>query len=61
MSEHNKLLQLKLVKGCLSAGIPLNALNNPLMKEFFDFVNSTIPHSSHLGKHVGFLLAEEVR
>lgn len=61
LSDRDKLLQLKLVAGCLSAGIPLHALEDPQMKAFFDFANVSIPARSHLAEHVPFLLSKEVR
>ncbi|CAB1120219.1 unnamed protein product [Ectocarpus sp. CCAP 1310/34] len=60
LSDRDKLLQVKLVAGCLSAGIPLHALEDPQMKAFFDFANIRAPGRSHLAKHVPFLLRKEV-
>ena len=60
LPRHEYLNQVLLVKGCLAAGIPLNALNHPLMKAFFEHIKINIPSSNHLGKHVTVLAKEEV-
>lgn len=61
LSDRDKLLQVKLVAGCLSAGIPLHALGDPQMKAFFDFANIGLPGDNHLAEHIPFLLSKEVR
>ncbi|CAB1100649.1 unnamed protein product [Ectocarpus sp. CCAP 1310/34] len=60
LSNRDKLLQVKLATGCLSAGIPLHALGDPQMKVFFDFANICMPGDSHLAKHIPVLLRTEL-
>ena len=61
LPDAEKLTQLKAVKGCLAAGIPLNALGNPVFKEFLAHLKVDLPGAQHLSKHVTFILEEEVR
>ena len=61
LPDAEKLTQLKAVKGCLAAGIPLNALDNPLMQELFAHLKVNLPAVGHMAKHVTFILKEEVR
>lgn len=61
LTDSDKLTQLKMVKGCMAAGISLNAIANPVFKEFLSHVKVTLPGSQHLGNHVPFILREEVR
>ncbi|CAB1113033.1 unnamed protein product [Ectocarpus sp. CCAP 1310/34] len=60
LSDRDKFLQVKLVAGCLSAGIPLHALADPQMKAFFDFANICLPGDNHLAEHIPFLLKKEL-
>lgn len=61
LSDEAKLTQIKAVKGCLAAGIPLNAMDNPIFRSFLSHCNVDLPHRAHLAKYVPFILAEEVR
>ncbi|CAB1099222.1 unnamed protein product [Ectocarpus sp. CCAP 1310/34] len=59
LSDEAKLTQIKAVKGCLAAGIPLNAMDNPIFRSFLSHCNVDLPHRAHLAKYVPFILAEE--
>ncbi|CAB1112081.1 unnamed protein product [Ectocarpus sp. CCAP 1310/34] len=39
LSDEAKLTQIKAVKGCLAAGIPLNAMDNPIFPSFLSHCN----------------------
>ncbi|CAB1113067.1 unnamed protein product [Ectocarpus sp. CCAP 1310/34] len=60
LSEKGKLTQIKAVKGCLAAGVPLNALGNPVFETFLAHVNVNLPSSGHLAEHIPFILEEEL-
>ena len=55
------LNQIMAMKGCLAAGVSLNALDNPLMKDFLRVGGMRLPSSSHLGQHIPFIVEEGVR
>ncbi|CAB1115847.1 unnamed protein product [Ectocarpus sp. CCAP 1310/34] len=59
LSDKDKLTQIKAVKGCLAAAIPLNALGNPVFGAFLAHFNVNLPHSGHLAKHIPLILEEE--
>ncbi|CAN0189541.1 unnamed protein product, partial [Ectocarpus sp. 8 AP-2014] len=59
LSDEDKLTQIKAVKGCLAAGIPLNAMDNPIFRAFLSHCKADLPHRAHLAKYVPFILAEE--
>lgn len=61
LSDYDKLTHIKAVKGCMGAGVSLYALENPLFRDFFDHVKVSLPGRQHLGKHVTFIVEEEVR
>lgn len=61
LSDHDKLTQIKAVKGCLAAGVPLNALGNPVFQKFLAHVGVNLPSSGHLAEHIPLILKEEVR
>ncbi|CAN0109326.1 unnamed protein product, partial [Ectocarpus fasciculatus] len=59
LSDHDKLTQIKAVKGCLAAGVPLNALGNPVFQKFLAHVGVNLPSSGHLAEHIPLILKEE--
>ncbi|CAB1105479.1 unnamed protein product [Ectocarpus sp. CCAP 1310/34] len=60
LSDKDKLTQIKAVKGCLAAGVLLNALGNPVFEKFLAHVNVNLPSSGHLAEHIPLILEEEV-
>lgn len=61
LSPKEIMAQVLFTKGCLSAGVPLNALNNPAMKEALLHAGVKLPAATHLAKHIPFIMKEEVR
>lgn len=57
--KHRKTLQIQVVRGFLAAGIPLAAMDNPLMRQFFQHEGVQLPSSSHLAQHVPLILERE--
>ncbi|CAB1104467.1 unnamed protein product [Ectocarpus sp. CCAP 1310/34] len=52
--------QILFTKGCLSAGVPLNALNNPTMKDALHYTGVKLPSANHLANHIPAILKEEI-
>ncbi|CAB1100668.1 unnamed protein product [Ectocarpus sp. CCAP 1310/34] len=52
--------QILFTKGCLSAGVPLNALNNPTMKDALHFAGVKLPSANHLANYIPVILKEEL-
>ena len=53
--------QALVTKGCLAAGIALNALDNPVMEEALLHFGVRLPSATHLANYIPFILSEEVR
>ncbi|CAN0506334.1 unnamed protein product, partial [Ectocarpus sp. 12 AP-2014] len=59
LSDKDKLTQIKAVKGCLAAGVPLNALGNPVFGAFLAHLDVDLPSAGHLAEHIPLILEEE--
>ncbi|CAN0047625.1 unnamed protein product, partial [Ectocarpus sp. 6 AP-2014] len=59
LSDKDKLTQIKAVKGCLAAGVPLNALGNPVFRAFLAHLDVDLPSAGHLAEHIPLILEEE--
>ena len=53
--------QFMAVEACLSAGVPLNALENSLMKDFLHHLGARLPGARHLANYIPFIEKKEVR
>lgn len=51
--------QVMVTKGCLAGGIPLNALNNPVMKEALLHFGVKLPLATHLANHIPFIMEKK--
>ncbi|CAN0463950.1 unnamed protein product [Ascophyllum nodosum] len=55
LSDRDLTTQIMAVEGCLSAGIPLNALANPLFRDFLHHAGAKLPAGGHLSNHIPFI------
>ena len=53
--------QVMAVEECLSVGIPLNALGNPMFRDFLHHVGAKLQGANHLSNHIPFIDKKEVR
>lgn len=60
LAPNDILGQVLMTKGCLAAGVPMNALKNPVMKEALAHFGVQLPSPTHLANHIPFILEEEV-
>ena len=56
-----RLTQILAVEACLSSGVPLNALDNPMMKDFIHHLGGRLPGARHLSNYIPFIEEKEVR
>ena len=52
--------QMMAVKGCLSVGIPLHALGNPVFRDFLHHVGVKLPAAGNLSNYIPFVEEKEV-
>ncbi|CAB1101015.1 unnamed protein product [Ectocarpus sp. CCAP 1310/34] len=58
-AQKDKLTQIKAVKGCLAAGVPLNVLGNRVFGAFLAHLDVDLPSAGHLAEHIPLILEEE--
>ena len=56
-----RLTPLMAVEAFLASGVPLHALDNPMMKDFLHHLGGRLPGARHLANHIPFVVEKEVR
>ena len=60
LKPHEVTMQMMAVEGCLSAGIPLHVLGNPVFKDFLHHAGVRLPAAGNLSNYIPVIEKKEV-